>query len=54
MIGFDTNVLVSAYVQGHPHHAVAGRGIKYLAESPAAWAIPWPCLHGFISITTNP
>jgi hypothetical protein len=54
MIGLDTNLLVTAYAQGHPNHAVASRVIRDLAESPAAWAIPWPCLHEFISITTNP
>src|SRR4051812_40193836 len=25
-----------------------------LAESPASWAIPWPCIHEFIAIATHP
>jgi uncharacterized protein len=25
-----------------------------LAEGSAAWAIPWPCLHEFLAIVTNP
>ena len=25
-----------------------------LAEGPATWAIPWPCLHEFLNIVTHP
>ena len=25
-----------------------------IAESPEPWAIPWPCVHEFLSITTHP
>ena len=25
-----------------------------LAEGPANWAIPWPCLHEFLAIVTHP
>jgi predicted nucleic acid-binding protein len=25
-----------------------------LAEGKTAWAIPWPCLHEFYGVTTNP
>jgi toxin-antitoxin system PIN domain toxin len=25
-----------------------------LAEGPAVWAIPWPCLHEFLAIVTHP
>ena len=25
-----------------------------LAEGPATWAIPWPCLHEFLAIVTHP
>jgi predicted nucleic acid-binding protein len=25
-----------------------------LAEGPAAWAIPWACLHEFVAIATHP
>lgn len=25
-----------------------------LAEGPGSWAIPWPCIHEFISIVTHP
>ncbi len=28
--------------------------IKDLANSTAAWAIPWPCLHEFYGIVTHP
>lgn len=35
------------------HEAAAAR-IKGLAEGTATWAIPWPCLHEFLSIVTHP
>jgi predicted nucleic acid-binding protein len=28
--------------------------LRQLAESPAPWALPWPCLHEFYSIVTHP
>ena len=28
--------------------------VSALAESPAPWAIPWPCIHEFYSVVTNP
>ena len=54
MIGVDTNVLVSALRQNHPNHPTAASVLVDLATAPAAWAIPWPCIHEFLSITTNP
>ena len=54
MIGVDTNVLVPALMQNHPNHSTAATVLEDLAISPAAWAIPWPCIHEFLSITTNP
>ena len=32
----------------------AARGVRELAEGPARWAIPWPCLHEFFAIATHP
>lgn len=37
-----------------PHHKAAALAIKRLAEGTAPWAIPWPCVHEFLSVTTNP
>jgi len=28
--------------------------MKRLAESGAPWGIPWPCVHEFLSVSTNP
>jgi uncharacterized protein len=28
--------------------------VAELAEGPATWAIPWPCLHEFLAIVTHP
>lgn len=37
-----------------PFHEPAATAVRQLAELPAAWAIPWPCLHEFYSIVTHP
>jgi predicted nucleic acid-binding protein len=28
--------------------------VRTLAEGAAGWAIPWPCIHEFLAITTHP
>ncbi len=54
MIALDTNLLVYAHRADNPFHTAAAQLIKELAEGRAAWAIPWPCLHEFYNIATNP
>lgn len=54
MIAIDTNLLVYAHRRDSPFHTRAMDLIRTLAESPAQWAIPWPCLHEFYSIATHP
>lgn len=54
MIAVDTNILVYAHREDAPFHEQAFQCIAELAESRAAWAIPWPCLHEFLAITTHP
>lgn len=54
MIAVDTNILVYAHREEAPFHAVAFRRVAELAEGPASWAIPWPCLHEFLAIVTHP
>lgn len=54
MKAVDTNILVYAHRAEMPFHPAAERCIRELAEGPAAWAIPWPCLHEFLAIATNP
>jgi toxin-antitoxin system PIN domain toxin len=54
MIAVDSNLLVYAHREDSPwHHAAYARIVK-LAEGSAAWAIPWPCIHEFLSIVTHP
>lgn len=54
MIAVDTNVLVYAHRADSDWHDAAAEKLRGLAESRAAWAIPWPCLYEFFSIVTHP
>ena len=54
MIAVDTNLLVYAHRKESRHHSVARDLMRALAEGQATWAIPWPCLYEFFSVTTNP
>ena len=54
MIAFDTNILVYAHRQDSPFHSRAQDCVKEEAEGEAPWAIPWPCVHEFLAIVTNP
>ena len=54
MIALDSNLLVYAHREDSPWHHAAYARIVELTESPAAWAIPWPCIHEFLSIVTHP
>jgi toxin-antitoxin system PIN domain toxin len=54
MIAVDTNVLVYAHRRDAEWHEPAERALRRLAESADAWAIPWPCLHEFLAISTHP
>lgn len=54
MTGIDTNILVYAHREDAPFHVRAFQCIQSLAEGTAPWAIPWPCIHEFLAITTHP
>lgn len=54
MLAVDTNVLVYAFFEDSPFHEAAQEVLSALAQSPAAWAIPWPCVHEFYAVATNP
>ena len=54
MIAVDTNILVYAHRDDAPFHQAASRILRELSEDSAAWALPWPCLHEFLSIVTHP
>lgn len=53
MIAVDTNILVYAHRRDSPFHEPAVAAVRGLAEAPAAWAIPWPCVHEFYSVATH-
>lgn len=54
MMAVDTNLLVYAHRRDSPWHRSAERCIRMLAESAAAWAVPWPCIHEFLAVVTHP
>lgn len=54
MIAVDTNILVYAHREESPFHTAAASCVAALAEGPAIWAIPWPCVHEFLAIVTHP
>jgi toxin-antitoxin system PIN domain toxin len=54
VIAVDTNILVYAHREEAPFHAVATRRLSKLADGPAPWAIPWPCVHEFLGVVTHP
>ena len=54
MIAVDSNLLVYAHREENEFHETAKEVIDALRHEIAAWAIPWPCIHEVISITTHP
>ncbi|HKX00732.1 MAG TPA: TA system VapC family ribonuclease toxin [Bryobacteraceae bacterium] len=55
MIAIDTNILVYAHRRDLTQwYEPANARVAELAESGAAWAIPWPCINEFLSVVTNP
>jgi toxin-antitoxin system PIN domain toxin len=54
VIAVDSNILIYAHREESPFHTIAERCVTGLAEGTAAWAIPWPCIHEFLSTVTRP
>lgn len=54
MIAIDSNLLVYAHRRDSPWHREAVKCVRALAEGRGAWAVPWPCVHEFLSIVTHP
>jgi uncharacterized protein len=54
VIAVDSNLLVYAHRRDSPFHAKALECLAGLANGRAAWAIPWPCVHEFHGVATNP
>lgn len=53
MIAVDSNILVYAHREDSPWHEASLDCVKGLAEGRTSWAIPWPCLHEFLAVTTH-
>ncbi len=53
MVAIDTNILVYAHREDTEWHDRALARPLELAQSTDRWAIPWPCVHEFISVTTR-
>jgi toxin-antitoxin system PIN domain toxin len=53
VIALDTNILVYARRAELPHHNVALRLLRQLAEGDSSWAIPWPCVYEYIRVVTH-
>jgi uncharacterized protein len=54
MIAVDTNILVYAHREESDFHEAAYETLRALAEGIQAWTIPWPCVHEFYGIVSNP
>jgi toxin-antitoxin system PIN domain toxin len=54
MIALDTNILVYSHRDESPHHRAALNAVAALAAGSMMWAIPWPCIHEFLNVVTNP
>ena len=53
VIALDTNLLIYAHREEVPFHQPALESLTGLVRSGRAWALPWPCVHEFISTVTN-
>jgi toxin-antitoxin system PIN domain toxin len=53
LIAVDTNILVYAHRRDSPWFEPARRVLGPLVEGTATWAIPWPCVHEFLAISTH-
>ena len=54
MIAVDSNLLIYSHRADSKFHVAAKELIDSLRHQSVPWAIPWPCVHEFISIITHP
>ena len=54
MIALDTNLLVYSHFEESEFHALITEALRPIIEGAAPWALPWPCVHEFIGVVTNP
>jgi hypothetical protein len=52
VIAVDTNLLIYAHRSDSPFHAEALAVLTDVAEG--TWALPAPCLHEFLAVSTHP
>ena len=53
MIAVDANILIHAHRADSPFHRAAAERLIELASAGEPWAIPWPCVHEFLTVTTS-
>ena len=54
MIAVDSNLLIYSHREDSEFFESAQPLIDSLRHQSSPWAIPWPCVHEFISIVTHP
>ena len=54
MIAIDTNLLVYAHRPEMPFHGRARQVIADAVGGPEPVAVPWPCVHEFLAVISNP
>ena len=54
MIAVDTNLLVYAHRPEMPFHEHARRVLTEAVAAPEPVCVPWPCVHEFLAVVTNP
>ncbi|MBC8243998.1 MAG: PIN domain-containing protein [Verrucomicrobia bacterium] len=54
MIAVDSNLLIYSHRADSELFAASSELVDSLRHQSAQWAIPWPCVHEFISIVTHP
>jgi predicted nucleic acid-binding protein len=53
LIAVDSNILIYAHRQDSDWHIPAKNCLDYLVGQTGFWAITWPSVHEFISISTH-
>lgn len=54
MIAVDTNLLVYTHRPEMPFHEHARRVLSEAVAAPEPVCVPWPCVHEFLAVVTNP
>lgn len=54
MIAIDTNLLVYAHRPEMPFHDRARQVLATAVAAPEPLCVPWPCVHEFLAVVSNP